>query len=213
MKKIMAAVLFAVLAGASARADVNLGLSADEDGLREFHMAVGDFYSVPEKEVVVIRERQVPDEEMPVIFYLAKKAKVAPGAIVDLRLGGKSWMDITYYYGMGADIYYVEAAAPSGPPYGRALGYYKEKPKSQWKYIKLGDDDVVNLVNLKFISGHYGCSPGEVIKMRSDGKKFIDINKDAKDGKIAKKSQSEKKEKAQSKSKKSGSKGKGKKKK
>jgi hypothetical protein len=30
----------------NARPDVELGVSADEDGLREFHMAIGDFYNV-----------------------------------------------------------------------------------------------------------------------------------------------------------------------
>ncbi|OGC93430.1 MAG: hypothetical protein A2W25_02320 [candidate division Zixibacteria bacterium RBG_16_53_22] len=171
----------------SARSDVEFGLSADDGGLREFHLAVGDFYRVPEKEVVVVRERRIPDEELPVVFFLASRARVGPGVIVGLRLDGRSWMDIALYYGLGADIFYVDARA-DGPPYGRALGYYKNKPKKEWKYIRLADDDIVNLVNLSFISKHYGYSPNTVIKMRSQGKGFIAINSDAKHGKIGKES-------------------------
>jgi len=169
------------------RSDVELGLSADENGLREFHLAVGDFYRVPEEEVVVVRERRIPEEELPVVFFVAQRAHVAPSVIVDLRLGGRSWMDIALFHGLGAEIFYVNATA-DGPPYGRALGYYKHKPKKEWKYIKLADDDVVNLVNLNFLSKHYGYSPNTVIKMRSGGKGFVDINKDAKHGKIGKES-------------------------
>jgi hypothetical protein len=63
----------------------------------------------------------------------------------------------------------------TGPPYGRAYGYYKKKPKKDWRTIVLGDDDVVNLVNLKFMSEHYGYPPEKIIKMRSGGKEFVSI--------------------------------------
>jgi hypothetical protein len=190
MKRTSTAILVAALlflgAPTNVRSDVQVGLSADDSGLREFHLAIGDFYRVPEADVIVVRERHIPDEELPVVFFVAQRARVAPSVIVDLRLGGQSWIDITHYYGLSAEIFYVETEVVSGPPYGRALGYYKNKPRKEWKTIKLGDDDVVNLVNLKFISNHYGYSPSTVIKMRSEGKKFVAINKEAKHGKVSK---------------------------
>jgi len=192
-----AAILMIGGAPGNARSDVSLGLSADDEGIREFHLAIGEFYRVPEPEIVVVRQRNIPEEELPVVFFMAKRANVAPSVIIDLRLGGKSWMDITYYYGLGADIYYVETRVVSGPPYGRALGYYKNKPRKQWKYIKLQDNDIVNLVNLKFISSHYGYSPDEVIKLRSDGKNFVSINKHVKDNKGSKKQLSAKSSKSE----------------
>jgi hypothetical protein len=128
----------------------------------------------------VVRERHIPDEELPVVFFLARRARVAPDVIVTLRLGGKSWMEITHHYGLGADIFYVPVKNVSGPPYGKAYGYYKNKPRKEWKHIKLADDDVLNLVNLKFISSYYGYAPEDVIKMRSSGKSFRTINKDIK---------------------------------
>jgi len=209
----MTVLIIALLAGwgAGARADINVGVSADENGLREFHLAVGDFYGYPEREVVAVRERRIPDEELPVVLFLAREARVAPSVIIGLRLGGKSWMDITYYYGRGANIYYVETRTVSGPPYGKAIGYFKNKPKKQWKYIKLSDDDVVNLVNLKFISRRYKCSPDDVIRMRSEGRNFVDINRSAKDGKIHMKADNSSKDKDNSgHSKSSGGKSKGK---
>jgi hypothetical protein len=188
MKTILNAAIAMILIGfgSGARAGVDIGISGDEGGIREFHLAVGDFYRVPETQVVEVRQRNVPEEELPVVFFLASRAHVAPDVIVALRQGGKSWLDITYYYGMGADIYYVPARAVDGPPYGRALGYYKNKPQKQWKYIKLTDDEVVNLVNLQFISKHYGYPPNDIIRVRSEGKDFVEISRDAKGGKILK---------------------------
>jgi len=166
-----------------AGAGVDLGISIGEEGVRSFYLSVGDYYRVPEREVIIIRERGIPYEEMPVVLFLAGRAHVAPGVIVDLRLRGMSWMDITFHYGLSPEIYYVPLRTAPGPPYGRAYGYYKKWPRKEWKKVRLGDNDVVNLVNLKFASEHYGCSPEEVIKMRSGGRNFVEINEEIKKGK------------------------------
>ena len=47
----------------------------------------------------------------------------------------------------------------------------------------LSDDDVINLVTLKFTADHYGYKPEEIIKMRSTGKGFVVINDEIKKGK------------------------------
>jgi hypothetical protein len=65
-----------------------------------------------------------------------------------------------------------------GPPYGKAYGHYRNKPRKKWNTIVLRDDDVVNLVNLKFVSEHYRRPPDEVIRLRSRGKHFVVINHD-----------------------------------
>jgi len=147
-----------------------------------------------------VSERNIPDDEVPVVFFLASQARVSPDVIINLRLGGKSWMDITLHYGLTAQIFYVPFSADPGPPYGKAWGYYKKRPRSKWGEIRLGNADIVNLVNLKFVSGYYGYSPDQVVKMRSNGKSFVSINSEAKKSKGG----------PQSKAQKSGSKGKSK---
>ena len=166
-----------------ARADVEFGISLGDRGLRSFYLSVGDYYRVPEREVIIIRERGILYEEIPVVFFIARRVHVAPGVIVDLRLRGMSWMDITFHYGLSPEIYYVPLRVAPGPPYGRAYGYYKKWPRKEWRKVRLGDDDVVNLVNLKFASEHYGYSPEKVIKMRSGGRNFVEINEEIKRGK------------------------------
>jgi hypothetical protein len=167
------------LAGGAA-AQVSIGASFDKEGLTGFYLGVGEYYKVPEREVVVVRERGIPDEDLPVVFLIAARAKVAPEAVLKLRLRGISWGDITLHFGLSPAIFYVPVQQTPGPPYGKAYGYYKKTPKSQWKTIKLSDAEVVNLVNLKFISEHYGYSPDEVIRMRASGKKFVEINREVK---------------------------------
>jgi hypothetical protein len=162
------------------RAEVNVGLSIGDEGIKGFYLAIGEHYRVPEKEVVVVRERNIPDEELPVVFFLARETHVAPETIVKLRLGGKSWMDITLQLGRTAEMFYVPIVHDPGPPYGKAYGHYKKHDRHHWNEIRLADNDIVNFVNLKFICERYSCPPDDVIKLREKGRSFSTINTEVK---------------------------------
>ena len=174
--KLFITVLLAVGLFGSSRAGIDIGISADESGIKDFYLAIGDHYKQPEKEIIVVRERGIPDEELPVVFYLASRAGVSPAAIIKLRLDGKSWMDITFHYGLTAGIFYIDLGKDPGPPYGKAYGHFKKMPRKKWGTIVLGDPDIINFVNLRFLSDHYGYSPNEIINMRSKGQSFTKIN-------------------------------------
>jgi len=177
---------------ASAETQWSVGLSMGNEGIRNFNLSIGEYYRVPEREVTVVRERGFRDEEVPVVFFLASRARVAPGVIIDLRSKGLSWTDITLRFGLSPEIYYVPVkVVKPGPPYGKAYGHYKRHPKHEWKKVALADDDVVNMVNLRFISERHGYPPETVMKMRAEGKNFPAIHeaiyKEGKDRRVKKK--------------------------
>lgn len=158
---------------------VDMGISVGEEGVRSFYLTIGDYFKRPEREVIVVHERGLPDEEIPVAFFVAGRAHVAPRVIIDLRLHGMHWMDICGRYRLSPGIFYVAVPVEvTGPPYGRAYGYYRKHPRKQWRTIVLDDDEVVNLVNLRVMSEHYGVPPDEIIRRRSEGRSFIVVNDD-----------------------------------
>ena len=134
----------------------------------DFHVAVANYYQVPEREVVVLRERRVSDDDLPVVLFIAREARVPWTRVMSLRQAGKSWWDISVHFGLRPDVYYVPVAVAPGPPYGHAYGHYK-KPRSQWKSIVLTDADVVNMVHLRFLSEHYHVAPERVMESRGRG--------------------------------------------
>ena len=70
------------------------------------------------------------------------------------------------------------------PPYGKAYGHYKKyHPNKEWKKIVLSDNEVVDLVNLRFISEYHKLDPDKVIKMRGQGMNFVNINVEIEKGK------------------------------
>jgi hypothetical protein len=163
---------------------MDMGVSIGSEGFRGFYLSVGDYFRVPQPEVVIIRERGIYPDHIPVVLYLAQMARVHPDVIVNMRLGGMSWLDITVRLGFGPDIYYVPVRVDrSGPPYGKAYGYYKKHPKQEWHRIRLTDRDIVNQVNLRFISEHHGYAPEKVIHLRSGGRDFVTIDREVKKAK------------------------------
>jgi hypothetical protein len=158
--------------GTLARAEVNFGLEMDSGGVNSFYLNVSNYYNVPQERVMFLHERRIPDEEIPVVLFLAGRAHVGPEVIVEQRLGGRSWMDIALVYHVDPGVFYVPMSRQPGPPYGHAYGYYKHHRRGDWNKIRLADADVVNMVNLRFVSEHYGYSPDEVARFRSQGGRF-----------------------------------------
>jgi hypothetical protein len=142
----------------------------------DFHVAVANYYHVPQREVIVIRERRIPDDEIPVALFMARHAGVPSSRVVDMRLRGDSWWNISVRLGLAPEVYYVPVAVTPGPPYGRALGHYKKKHRKEWKTIVLTDADVVNLVELRFLSEHYHVAPERIIELRGHDRDFVAVH-------------------------------------
>ncbi len=165
---------------------VDFGVSVADGELRNFYLAVSSHYHVPGEEVVAMKERyRFRNEELPVVYYLAARARVKPSAIIDLRMNRMSWLNISLHFGLTPEIFFVPLKVEKvGPPYGKAYGYYKKyRPKKEWNKIVLSDSEVVDLVNLRFVSEYHRLAPTEVIKMRGQGKNFVNINAEIKKGK------------------------------
>ncbi len=170
-----------------ALADVNIGLSLNNGGLSEFHLSIGSHYGAKEVEIERVRARSLADDEMTVVFFISNRAAVSPLEIADLRLKGLSWMDITFKYWLTSEIYYVRFTSDPGPPYGKAWGHFKKRPKKKWHEIRLVDVDIVNLVNLKFLSEKHGYPPEKIVRMKKQGKSFANMHADFKNAKAQKK--------------------------
>ena len=143
----------------------------------DFQLAVSNYFRVPAHDVAVIRDRRVRDEDLAVVLFIAQRASLAPSTVVDLRARGYSWWDISARYHLGPEVYYVPVAGTPGPPYGNAYGYYK-RPRNQWNTIVLADADVVNLVNLRFLSEHYHVSPERVMELRARSGDFAAVERE-----------------------------------
>lgn len=179
MKGVLISLIGLICFQGSAVSQVNFGISVSDGRLRDFYLAVGDYYHVAPQMVVEVHDRyRVPDEELPVVYFLAARAHVEPGAIINLRVGRMSWFDIAFHYHLSPEIFFVPVTVERiGPPYGHAYGYYRKYGRSgDWRQARLSDREVVDLVNLRFMSEHYRMPPEEVIRLRDRQSQFVVIN-------------------------------------
>lgn len=160
-------------AGAPAGGDVAKG---DRD-VQGFYLALEDYFRIPEPEIASLTEQGLSYDELPVVFFIAERSQAETERVMEMRMAGRTWTEIAFRLGLTPDVFYVPVTtAVTSAPYNHAYKGYSRKPRREWKTVSLTEKDVINLVNLRFLSDNYRCAPEKVIDMRAAGKTFLQIN-------------------------------------
>jgi hypothetical protein len=142
------------LSGTAVGAQVDEELWWDDDGLDYFHTAVSDYYDVP------VNAPPPPSylhpDELPVVYLLAREARVSPEVVMALREMGWSWMDITHH--LGVDPYVYVSRLP------RRSGYWGWHGVRDYRYLT--DRHIIDYVNLVFWADYYRRPVTHVIVIR-----------------------------------------------
>lgn len=154
------------------QAQVNMGI--ENNGTPDsFHTALKDYFRVTEEQISSCHDSGIQDEELPVVFFIAQKANVDPGAVMVVHSGGLSWMQLAAHFRLNPWIFFIPIQGDlKNTPYARGYSYYQSRKQR----VNLTDNDIINFVNLKFIAEHYDRNPQEIVQMRTAGKSFWDIN-------------------------------------
>ncbi|MGB9667602.1 MAG: hypothetical protein ACPLSJ_02095 [Thermosulfidibacteraceae bacterium] len=156
--------------------NIDVGISIKDDKIHAFYLAIGDYYRVPEREVIIIKKRYpvIYEDEIPLVMLISKYGRVSPETIIELRRANFSWYEIMIRYRVYPEAVFRDYIC-YGPPYGVAWGYHK-KHKHKCKIKKLKDRDLVELANIKFLAEYYGESPEVIVKYREKTPSYIEIN-------------------------------------
>jgi hypothetical protein len=139
----------------------------------DYANGISDYYQVDPDQVWGFEEQGIPVEELPVVFYVARRAQCAPGLVADMRLQGMSWADICMHFGLGPGIFYwndVFAVDLGGPYDGVYWGFHRHRRDYwRWDVLALSDGDIINCVNLRFSTAYWHRTPYEVAQWRIGG--------------------------------------------
>ncbi len=178
---------------------VPAALAAEEDRT-EFSAALAAYYGVTPEEVSVVWETEISSEEIAVVLRVAQLSNTSAVNIGTLRVRGDSWQDIMNIRNVGCGSFYMMVAGnvESGL-YTPILAKFDSVPETKWDTIDLTNDEIVNLVNLKFLSSQHDFSAFKIMEMRDAGKTFVEISANSKAAKdeMAKEEKKQKKQKAQ----------------
>jgi hypothetical protein len=146
--------LAVAFSAAATAAQVDEELWWEDDGQSYFQTAVNDYYDVP------VNSPPPPSylhpDELPVVYLLAREARVSPEVVMALREMGWSWMDITYH--LGVDPYVYVSRLP------RRSGYWGWHGVRDYRYLT--DRHIIDYVNLVFWADYYRRPVTQVIIIR-----------------------------------------------
>ena len=132
-----------------------------------FLRAVGEHYSVPQQEVMVLAQWRLASGEIPVVLFIAERAGVSPDVVISQRRRGESWMAISAEYSVHAGDFHVRIDGHAGI-LADAYERFNARAASEWSEIALSDDEVVGLVNVRFLSRHLRVPPERVARELGD---------------------------------------------
>ena len=160
----VAALLFALGPGVLG---AQAGDALDPDAAA-FLRAAGAYFGAPASEVAVLTRWDLSTDEIPVVLRLASRAGVPPDVVVAQRRRGESWLEIARRYSVHAGDFHVPL---DGSPGFLAAAYQRfgARDASEWRDIVLSDEEVVGLVNVRFLSRSLRVSASSVVRELGGG--------------------------------------------
>jgi len=145
--------------------DVAVGMNVGDDARIFLNVTNETWRPAPTMVTSVIQQCSYPEDDFPVIAFLAYQSHRPPTFILNLRNNGYSWSDIFFQLNVDPSVLFVGIDRDPGPPYGRAWGYWRayHRPGPRMRY-RLADRDIVGLVKVQTVSRHFGMSPIRVIQ-------------------------------------------------
>ncbi len=153
-----------------ALAETTVRIGAGTSGF-EFGFLYSDHYHA-EETVVHQCVDWVGEPDLVVALQLSKVSGIELDVIVEWRRQGVAWYEITHRCHRSTEVYRVDLDRDSGPPYGRAWGYWKKHPKQD---IVLSDDEIRAFAALKAMSDYTGQPASQIVTQRKQGRSPRDI--------------------------------------
>jgi hypothetical protein len=151
-RSVLMAAALAVVLPSAAEAQARTGPVTDYEYYDDYELAVGEYYGT--------RPGRIPGwidpDELPVIYLLAREARVSPEIIIALRERGWSWIDITYHLGVDPYVYVARM------PY--TTGYWRRY--SAWELRYLTDRHIIDFVSAMFWADYHRRPLRHVIIIR-----------------------------------------------
>lgn len=163
----------------------NSGQTINESDYNLYAFTMQDYYNVPVNDISMIRQKGIGPEELPVVLFFVKNAKVTIDQVLEHRQKGEKWVAIAEALDIKPAMLFVPVKEEvTQSHFSRAYGYFKTKQLKSWKWVNLDDEEFANLVNLKFLARHYDVPAFDIIKQHETGASYVAMNVELNDRKF-----------------------------
>ncbi len=143
----------------------------------KFYKHVANYYHIGIDSVNNLADSGLMDLDIPVAIQFSQLSNTSLEQIYKLRLKGDQWKDIMKMRGVSpTDLYFMISGVIKSSIYSQIFNKFDSVAKRKWDTIEFTDEDVTNLVNLRFIYKLHDYSVFEIMSMRDKGMDFVTIN-------------------------------------
>jgi hypothetical protein len=135
-----------------------------QEAVEAYLRGVGEFFDVDPEEVSILGEWRLPADEIPVLVFFARRTGVSADALAALRRNGGSWSDLAGRFGLSLQALHTPLPVGRSGPLSRVVSEYGSLPAVQWRNISLTDEEIIALVNLRFLAGYLEIPPTAVME-------------------------------------------------
>ncbi|HUS05716.1 MAG TPA: hypothetical protein VMZ52_05455 [Bryobacteraceae bacterium] len=64
------------------------------DPIVDYYDSISDYFRISRQAVMLISKKGIPDQEIPAVLLLPKRAKISPNQVIEARKSGKSWEEV-----------------------------------------------------------------------------------------------------------------------
>jgi len=136
-------------------------------------------YGVDKSVVTILGKMLDNNDDVSVCLYLHKKTSIHPQNIMGLKRKGMSWKQIMKSLKFEPDALFTESGIYEifGVPrkFKHSYGELKKWQKDPSHEMDLTDDDVRDLVQLRFIVRNFGVPPINVMRARNSGASWTNM--------------------------------------
>ncbi len=142
----------------------------------DYFRAVASFFNLPPSEIAILSDWEMPADDIPVVLFMARRAGVSPEALVALHDSGQGWADLADRYRIQPSAFHVPVRddAPAGK-LENAYRHFRSKPVAEWDAIRLSDDEIVSLVNVRVLSQALRLPAERVMAETSGVSSFVQL--------------------------------------
>lgn len=144
------------------------------DDVEPYFRALGEHFRFPQAEMEILSAWGLPPEHLAVALFVARRSGGTPDAVIAQRRRRLPWAEIARGAGLDASGFHVVVG--DGAALGRlarAYDRFDAVPRAEWSSIDLRDDEIVDLVNIRFLGSVLGVPPLRVLEAATRAGSFV----------------------------------------
>lgn len=145
-----------------------------------FQAAVSEFFQVPTEDVKGMLASGIEPAEVVVVHFLARQSMRTPAEVVAERRSGKPWREIAQAASLEPERFYYPLPNAARKPFVNVYALFQQQPRSEWSWqsLPLGDEDIEDLVCLRFLSELENSDTPAAASLRnsSQGSELVNVH-------------------------------------